>query len=386
MLPFPVEFFFFALTLMGVAFFHQRNFEIALTGLMVIALYKVSVLGFDLLPHLGHEAPLLVNLLGLLLGFAILAKVFEGSRIPDLLPHWLPDDWRGGFLLLVMVAVISSFLDNIAAAMIGGVIARRVFHGRVMVGYLAAIVAASNAGGAGSVVGDTTTTMMWIAGVPALAVTHAFIASIVAVAFSAFIAARQQHAYQPIAKDWPRDQHVDWARLGVVGIIIAGAIAANVTLGFPAVGVWAAILLGALIRPTPWSEARKALKGSLFLIFLVTAASLMPVEKLPAASVQTTFGLGFVSAVFDNIPLTKLALDQGGYDWGMLAFAVGFGGSMIWFGSSAGVAITNEFPEAKNTGRWIREGWHVAVAYVLGFWVLYLVLGWHPDLQFRIGA
>jgi Na+/H+ antiporter NhaD/arsenite permease-like protein len=385
MLPFPVEFFFFALTLMGVAFFHQRNFEIALAGLAVIALYKVSVLGYDLLPHLGHEAPLLINLLGLLLGFAILAKVFEESRIPDLLPHWLPGDWRGGFLLLVMVAVISSFLDNIAAAMIGGVIARRVFQGRVMVGYLAAIVAASNAGGAGSVVGDTTTTMMWIAGVPAIHVANAFIASAVAVAFSAFIAARRQHAYQPIRKDWPRDHHVDWVRLGVVGLIIAGAIGANIALGFPAVGVWAAILLGALIRPAPWGEARSALKGSLFLIFLVTAASLMPVEKLPAASVQTTFGLGFVSAVFDNIPLTKLALDQGGYDWGMLAFAVGFGGSMIWFGSSAGVAITNEFPEAKNTGRWIREGWHVAVAYVLGFWVLYLALGWHPDLLLRMG-
>jgi Na+/H+ antiporter NhaD/arsenite permease-like protein len=385
MLPFPAEFFFFALTLLGVALLHQRNFEIALAGLTVIALYKVSVLGFDLLPHLGHEAPLLINLLGLLLGFAILAKVFEESRIPDLLPHWLPDDWRGGFLLLIMVAVISSFLDNIAAAMIGGVIARRVFQGRVMVGYLAAIVAASNAGGAGSVVGDTTTTMMWIAGVPAIHVADAFIASVVAVAFSAFIAARRQHAYQPIRKDWPRDHHVDWMRLAVVGLIIAGAIGANVVLGFPAVGVWAAILLGALIRPSPWNEARSALKGSLFLIFLVTAASLMPVEKLPAASVQTTFGLGFVSAVFDNIPLTKLALDQGSYDWGMLAFAVGFGGSMIWFGSSAGVAITNEFPEAKNTGRWIREGWHVAVAYVLGFWVLYLALGWHPELLLRMG-
>jgi len=110
------------------------------------------------------------------------------------------------------------------------------------------------------------------------------------------------------------------------------------------------------------------------------------VDKLPTASVQTAFGLGFVSAVFDNIPLTKLALDQGGYDWGMLAFAVGFGGSMIWFGSSAGVAITNEFEEAKNTGRWIREGWHVAAAYVLGFWVLYWVLGWHPDLLVRTGG
>ncbi len=57
------------------------------------------------------------------------------------------------------------------------------------------------------------------------------------------------------------------------------------------------------------------------------------------ASWQTALGLGFVSAVFDNIPLTALALKQGGYDWGFLAYAVGFGGSMIWFGSSAGVAL-----------------------------------------------
>jgi hypothetical protein len=47
-------------------------------------------------------------------------------------------------------------------------------------------------------------------------------------------------------------------------------------------------------------------------------------------------GLGFLSAVFDNIPLTALALKQDGYDWGFLAFSVGFGGSMIWFGSSSG--------------------------------------------------
>ena len=68
--------------------------------------------------------------------------------------------------------------------------------------------------------------------------------------------------------------------------------------------------------------------------------------------------------MFDNIPLTTLALRQGGYDWGMLAYAVGYGGSMIWFGSSAGVAMTNVFPEAQSVGAWLRDGWHVAVAYV----------------------
>ena len=80
------------------------------------------------------------------------------------MPAFLPDEWEGrGGDLLAIVFVLSGFLDNIAAALIGGTMARHVFRGKVHIGYLAAIVAASNAGGAGSVVGDTTTTMMWIA-------------------------------------------------------------------------------------------------------------------------------------------------------------------------------------------------------------------------------
>jgi len=110
---------------------------------------------------------------------------------------------------------------------------------------------------------------------------------------------------------------------------------------------------------------------------------MMPVEKLPAASWQTAFGLGLVSAAFDNIPLTALDLRQGGYDWGFLAFAVGFGGSMIWFGSSAEVALANMFPEAKSAGRWLRHGWHVSVAYVIGFFVMLAVIGWHPDFPHK---
>jgi hypothetical protein len=142
--------------------------------------------------------------------------------------------------------------------------------------------------------------------------------------------------------------------------------------------VWVAILLTATVRRPDWGLLPDAFKGSVFLLALVTCASLMPVEKLPAASWHTTLGLGFVSAVFDNIPLTALALKQGGYDWGMLAYAVGFGGSMIWFGSSAGVAISNMYPQAKSVGQWLKHGWHVALAYVLGFAVIMALVGWHP--------
>jgi hypothetical protein len=82
--------------------------------------------------------------------------------------------------------------------------------------------------------------------------------------------------------------------------------------------------------------------------------------------------------VFDNIPLTALALEQGGYDWGMLAYAVGYGGSMLWFGSSAGVALCGLFPEGRSALAWLRGGWHVALGYVVGFAVLLAVMGWRP--------
>jgi Citrate transporter len=168
----PVDFILFALTLLGVALFHKYTLRVALTGLAVITLYKLGFTGFKsgdglpgLLGHLAHEWVILTNLLGLLVGFALLSNHFEKSHVPQVLPRFLPDDWKGGFVLLVIIFVLSAFLDNIAAALIGGTIAATVFRRKVHIGYLAAIVAASNAGGSGSVVGDTTTTMMWLDGV-----------------------------------------------------------------------------------------------------------------------------------------------------------------------------------------------------------------------------
>ncbi len=402
--PIPVDFILFACVLLGIALFHHHTFNIAVGGAIIITLYKLSVTGFKpgpgfagLVAHLSHEWVILANLLGLLLGFALLSKHFEESNVPAELPKFLPDDWKGGFFLLAIVFVLSSVLDNSAAALIGGTMAGVVFRKKVHIGYLAAIVAASNAGGAGSVVGDTTTTMMWIDGVAPIEVLEAFIASGVALLIFGTIAAKQQHAYNPITKDAPPGIKVDWARLGIVAFILVLAIGANVTANlyfpaaldnFPVIGaaVWVAILLSAPVRKPEWSLLPEALKGTIFLLCLVTIASMMPVEHLPPASWQTALGLGFVSAVFDNIPLTAMALKQGGYDWGFLAYAVGFGGSMIWFGSSAGVALSNQYPEARSVGAWLKAGWHVAVAYVIGFFVMLALIGWHPGEKRVKGA
>jgi Na+/H+ antiporter NhaD/arsenite permease-like protein len=393
----PIDFLLFASTLAGVALFHKHVLKIAVTGLGVITLYKLLFSPFatgagvpGLMAHLGHEWVIVANLFALLVGFALLSNHFEKSHVPALLPKFLPDDWKGGFVLLILVFVISSFLDNIAAAMIGGTVAAAVFKKRVHIGYLAGIVAASNAGGAGSVVGDTTTTMIWIAGGSPLQVLDAYIAAVPALLFFGVIAARQQHAYQPIVRDAQQGIRVDWVRLAIVAAILLSAIGANVYFNLrqpqvldhvPVIGlaVLLAIIVTSAWRAPDWRLIPDAVKGSVFLLSLVLCASMMPVEKLPLASWQTSLGLGFISAVFDNIPLTALALKQGGYDWGFLAYAVGFGGSMIWFGSSAGVALSNSFPEARSVGQWLRHGWHVAVGYVLGFFILLAVLGWHPE-------
>lgn len=399
----PLDFFLFGFTLLGVALFHHHTLKVALLGLAVITLFKLGFADFSgtpgikgLIQLLQHEWVTIANLLGLLLGFALLADHFEKTELPAILPDYLPDDWKGGFVMLILVFFISSFLDNIAAAMIGGTMAAVLYQRKVHIGFLAAIVAASNAGGAGSVVGDTTTTMLWIGGVAPQQVFEAYAGSFVALMIFGIIAARQQHAYQPILKNVPKGAHIHWARLCIVAIILLSAVGANVYYNlrqpevldsFPVIGlaVWVAILVTTPWRKPTWSLLPDAFKGSVFLLSLVMCASMMPVQHLPAASWQSALGLGFLSAVFDNIPLTALALKQGGYDWGFLAYAVGFGGSMIWFGSSAGVALSNMYPEAKSVGAWLKGGWHVALAYVVGFAVLLAFVGWHPELKRKKG-
>lgn len=382
----PIEFFLFGLTLVGVAVFHDKVLQVALAGLIAISSFKLAFTDFDFVAHAHHEWELLLNLFGLLIGFEILAGYFSMSKVPDWLPRILPDDWKGAFLLLVLIFVMSGFLDNIAAAIIGGTIAGTVFKGKVHIGYLAAIVAASNAGGAGSVVGDTTTTMIWLAGASPLTVAPAYLGAAVSLMAFGLLAAKLQHRHQPIQKDPISNVRIDSGALGIVALILAGAILSNVYLGHrPVVGVWLAILLAAPFRRADWHHAPAAAKGAAFLVSLVLCASMMPVESLPTASWTTALGLGFVSSVFDNIPLTKLAINQGGYDWALLAYCVGFGGSMVWFGSSAGVAISNKFPEAKSVGGWLKHGWFVIVAYVVGFFAMYLILGWNPSHITRSG-
>ena len=107
LLGIPVDFILFALTLLGVALFHHHTLQVALTGLAAITLYKLAFTGFKfgtglvgLALHMQHEWVILANLFLLLMGFALLSRHFEKSRVPDGMPAVLPADWKGAFVLL----------------------------------------------------------------------------------------------------------------------------------------------------------------------------------------------------------------------------------------------------------------------------------------------
>lgn len=387
----PIEYGLFVLTLVGITLKHGLALPIAATGMVAVAAFKLLAgTGFSLGAQVEHEWIILGDLLGLLVGFGLLADHFERSGLPERLPRLLPKGAPGAFALLVAVFVLSGFLDNIAAAMIGGGVASTVFKRRVHLSYLAGLVVCSNAGGAGSVLGDTTTTMMWLDGIPPSHVIPAYIGAFVTLIVCGIPASIVQSRYSPIDTKVRVEEPVVPMRLVCVAAILAAAVSANILRKGPlepyehvapllAVAIWFAIVATApLARPT-WSLVPSMAKTALFLLCLVFTASMMPLDELPEPSALSAFVIGAISAVFDNIPLTALALQQGGYDWSLMAFAVGVGGSMLWFGSSAGVALCTRFPAGRSTVRWIVNGWHIPIGYALGFYTLYLLHGWVPD-------
>ena len=174
------------------------------------------------------------------------------------MPAYLPDDWKGGVALLALVFVLSAFLDNIAAAIIGVTVAATVFRRKLHVGFLAGVVAAANGGGSGSVIGDTTTTMIWLDGKSPVDVLPAYVAALAAFLVFAIPAAKQQHRLSPIVRDASDEMHIDKPRLIIVVLILIGAIGANVYANtlpdergatFPYIG---ATVIGIILLLTPW--------------------------------------------------------------------------------------------------------------------------------------
>ena len=229
--------------------------------------------------------------------------------------------------------------------------------------------------------------MLWLSGVSAWDVMRAYVGAIPALLVISIPMVLRQHRFSPFLKKAAFTEGVDTVYLVLVlGTLTLTVVAGGLSSYFSYAGLadgpwvggilWLCLFAAHFIRPADWKPLAQSLKGAIFLLSLVFSSWLMPVSFLPAPSMSSTFFLGLLSSLIDNIPLTALCIKQTGYDWAWLAYAVGFGGSLMWFGSSAGVALVGMFPHIGSFQRWGRETGWVLLAYVAGWGGMASLVGW----------
>lgn len=382
----------FIVMLGGLLLFHHHKLRVVGIGFaMLTAVFASKMGGLEVWAHHfaePHRAHLLMNLALLLPAFALVAHYFEHSGASYGLARLLKSDTA----LLWTVFWLSTVLDNIAAALIGATILLAKYgKENIPFSMIVGLIGASNLGGAGSPVGDTTTVMMFISEDPKIAVMEifkAFAATIPTQVLLCLWATR--HDCQPqaslgnsgggalrerieerevlaaaVASNVPEaeglldmsEKRVQWSMMWPM-LAIPGLVIGNLK-DQPGFGVWVGLCLGLLLamQKINGKVFKEAIPNTLFLLLLVAAAELLPLEQikpelnlLPRSVVAVL--MGHLSAWFDNIPLTAICLNLKGFDWGLLAYCVGYGGSAMWFGSSAGVATGLIFPQTYDTKRW----------------------------------
>jgi len=173
----------------------------------------------------------------LLMGFCPALASLRKERVPDEMRAFCRR-LEGRLLPARIVAVISSFLDNIAAALIGGTMAQQVFRGKCTSATSPRIVAASNAalGQRGrrhqhpNDVDRRREPAERTRGLPWPPASRWCV--------PAFPAAIQQHRYSPIVKDAPAGLRIEWARVFIVALILAAAIVSNVVANLRYPSCW----------------------------------------------------------------------------------------------------------------------------------------------------
>jgi len=86
--------------------------------------------------------------------------------------------------------------------------------------------------------------------------------------------------------------------------------------------------------------------------------------------------VGLLSAVVDNVPVMSAVLKanpQMGLDqWMLVTMTAGIGGSLISFGSAAGVGVMGKMPGVYTFASHMKYAWTVFIGYVVSVAIWYL--------------
>ncbi len=282
------------------------------------------------------------------------------------------------FLVIAIVAFgLSAVIDNLTTTIVMIRIAQNFFKGKNFLKICAAIVIAANAGGAFSPIGDVTTIMLWLSDkfsvfeIVSMGILPAMTLAGVAIFW---IAAGMEPEKNEATKENVKVKSLSKSEKTVVVMSFASFIL-PLFMGLIGVPPYIGLLLGLgaiwiaidifkqqqsvqeshmsasierFIQKTDLASI-KFFVGILLAVSALNAFGILDTLShalfgdAPTAAriISGNIGLGFISAILDNVPLTAIAIEllhttQTSL-WVLLALAVGNGGSLLVIGSAAGV-------------------------------------------------
>jgi Na+/H+ antiporter NhaD/arsenite permease-like protein len=93
-------------------------------------------------------------------------------------------------------------------------------------------------------------------------------------------------------------------------------------------------------------------------------------------STAANIGVGFLSAIVDNVPvmsaILKASPEMGIDQWMLVTMTAGIGGSLISFGSAAGVGVMGRLRGIYTFGSHMKYAWTILVGYILSILLWYI--------------
>lgn len=266
------------------------------------------------------------------------------------------------------------------------------------------IVVAANAGGAWSPFGDITTLMAWTAGKGVFSdFLFLFPASILGYLITAFLLSKVVPDTVPefdVTKEVkPEMMHGAKVVMGLGVFTIFSAVMSHQVLHLPA--MWGMMFGLALLKIYAYNLKRIHGKGhfdvfssmskiennTLMFFFGILAAvgALYFIGWLALAAVvyepsvlgptASNIGVGFLSAIVDNVPVMSAVLkaspEMAHSQWMLVTLTAGVGGSLISFGSAAGVGVMGKLPGVYTFGAHMKYSWTILVGYIVSIVVWY---------------
>ena len=310
--------------------------------------------------------------------------------------------WITGFLAFF----ISPVADNLTTALILSTVLITIEKTRkdFLVPGAINIVVAANAGGAWSPFGDITTLMAWTAGKGEFTdFLYLFPSAFLGFFITSFLLSRFVPNVVPNFD--ASNEKAPKMREGAKAVMVLGvltivcAVLSHQLLHLPA--MWGMMFGLALLKVYSYGLKKKygvdhfnifhsmaKIENNTLMFFfgiLAAVGALYFIGWLGLAAVvyhpdvlgptMANIGVGFLSAIVDNVPVMSAILkanpDMGVDQWMLVTMTAGVGGSLISFGSAAGVGVMGKMHGIYTFGSHMKYAWTILVGYIVSIAIWY---------------